>query len=178
MNKLYIIILILIMACNKKSSSSDASLPPYEQPDTSTGQINTPTVEDNSPSVPKTWTQEFMDLLNAHRTSIGLRALIHHDEIGAIARKHSENMANGSVPFGHTGFSDRCSKSRSVLGGGNWCAENVAAGQKSPQSVFNSWMSSPGHRGNIENARASYTGLGYVKNNSGKYYWTQVFIEY
>jgi uncharacterized protein YkwD len=86
-------------------------------------------------------------------------------------------MANGTTAFGHTGFSTRCSAAKSVLGGGNWCGENVAAGQKTPKDAFNSWMNSSGHRANIEKGQATYTGFGYAQNSSGKYYWTQIFLE-
>jgi uncharacterized protein YkwD len=123
------------------------------------------------------WAEEFMDLVNDHRRSIGLRALIHDEDMGAIAKKHSVNMANGTVAFGHGGFSTRCSESKAALGGGNWCGENVAAGQRTPKDAFNSWMNSSGHRANIESSRASHTGFGYARNSSGKYYWTQIFLQ-
>ncbi len=119
-----------------------------------------------------------MDLVNDHRASIGLRALIHDDEMGTIARTHSQNMASGAVAFGHTGFSSRCSASKTALGGGNWCGENVAAGQTTPKAAFTSWMNSSGHRANIEQGRATHTGFGYAKSSSGKYYWTQIFVEH
>jgi len=125
----------------------------------------------------KTMTEEFMDLVNYHRTSIGLRPLIHDESMGEIARKHSENMAKGLVAFGHDGFSGRCSEAKSAMGGGNYCAENVAMGQKSAQAAFNSWMSSSGHKANIEGARSTHTGFGFAKNSSGRYYWTQIFLE-
>ncbi len=130
-----------------------------------------------SPSTSQTWTEEFMDLVNVHRASIGLTALLHDDEMGAIARTHSQNMASGAVAFGHTGFSGRCSASRAALSGGNWCGENVAAGQTSPKAAFISWMNSSGHRANIEQGRATHTGFGYARSSSGKYYWTQIFLE-
>lgn len=133
-----------------------------------TGGTTTPT---------QTWTEEFMDLINDHRQSIGLRALIHDPGMEKIAQTHSQNMANGTVAFGHTGFSTRCSQARAVLGGGNLCAENVAYGQKTPQAAFNSWMNSSGHRANIEQSRVTHTGFGYAKNASGTVYWTQIFLE-
>lgn len=128
--------------------------------------------------VNQTWTEEFMDLVNAHRTNLGLRSLIQNEDMGEIARIHSQNMASGTVAFGHTGFSLRCTQSKTALGGGNWCGENVAMGQKTPEAAFNAWMNSSGHRANIEQARATHTGFGYSKSSSGQYYWTQIFLEY
>ena len=47
-------------------------------------------------------------------------------------------------------------KSRLALG------ENIAAGQRTPQSVFRAWLNSPGHRRNIEYPSFRYIGVGAV----------------
>jgi uncharacterized protein YkwD len=122
-------------------------------------------------------TEEFMNLINDHRESMGLKALVHVDGLQAIVEEHSSEMATGAVAFGHDGFSSRCTLGRQVIGGGNWCGENVAEGQKTVTGAFNAWMNSPGHRANIENSRASHTGFGFAKNSSGTMYWTQIFLE-
>jgi uncharacterized protein YkwD len=123
------------------------------------------------------WTQEFMTLINDHRVSIGLQPLTHDDALAQISQGHSADMANGTVAFGHDGFSGRCSAAYNFLGGGNWCGENVAEGQPTPQDAYTAWMNSPGHRANIEQSRATHTGFGYAKNAGGTYYWTQIFVE-
>ncbi|HXH73525.1 MAG TPA: CAP domain-containing protein [Bacteriovoracaceae bacterium] len=122
-------------------------------------------------------TKHFMTLVNDHRRSKGLAKLVHDEGLADIVNEHSDNMAIGLVPFGHPGFSLRCTSAMDELGGGNWCGENVAMGQKTALAVFTSWMNSPGHRANIESARASHTGLGYAKDKFGNYYWTQIFIQ-
>lgn len=119
----------------------------------------------------------FMKLVNDHRGSLGLKPLIHVDGMGAIAERHSSDMARGIVAFGHSGFSGRCSEAREVLGSGNLCAENVAKGQKTVSAAFQSWMNSSSHRANIEGARLTHTGFGFAKSSSGTYYWTQIFLE-
>lgn len=123
------------------------------------------------------YTDQFMQLVNEHRASLGLNGLIISEELSKIVQDHSDAMASGSVAFGHSGFSTRCSDSRSALGGGNLCAENVAMGQKTPQAAFTSWMNSSGHKANIEQPRATHTGFGYKKSSNGTTYWTQIFIE-
>jgi len=178
MKNLIILLLFFTVSCQGGDSSSDSESSIAEI--SSDGNYSDPTP--SSPSTPttpnSTWTDEFMMLVNNHRRSLGLRDLIHNDQVGLIAQKHSQNMANGSVAFGHDGFSSRCSSAREELGGGNWCGENVAAGQKTPQAAFTSWMNSSGHRANIESARATHTGFGYAKTASGKLYWTQLFLQY
>lgn len=193
MKKLLILMLFFTLSCNDNSSSDtevpasdESSTPSVETPSTpepapTPRPVPTPVPVPTTPSIPvgtDAWTEEFMDLINDHRRSKGLRALIHDDDMGAIAKKHSVNMASGTVAFGHGGFSTRCTQAKSALGGGNWCAENVAAGQRTPKDAFNSWMNSSGHKANIESSRATHTGFGYAKNSSGKYYWTQIFLEH
>lgn len=125
-----------------------------------------------------TFALQFMDLVNAHRSSLGLRDLILDDRLSSFVTKHSQSMASGAVSFGHTNFSYRCSASKKVLGGGNWCGENVAKGQRTPEAVFDAWMNSTFHRGNIEKVRATRTGFGYAKSSAGVYYWTEIFLEF
>lgn len=92
-----------------------------------------------------------MELVYQHRQSLGLVPLIHDKYLASIVQEHSESMASGQVPFGHLGSSVRCSDSKASLGGGNWCGENVAMGQRTV-ATFSAWMNSPGHRANIEKA--------------------------
>lgn len=53
-------------------------------------------------------------------------------------------------------------------------AENIAYGQKNPESVMNAWMNSSGHRSNILNKNVDYIGVG-VNYQNGTYYWSQFF---
>lgn len=191
---LLLFILLFTLSCNKDTTEtsdpvSDETGTPAVNDGTQTGSTSGGSTTGSTtggsttggtvlPDSNLSWTEQFMDLVNDHRRSIGLRAMIHDEDVQKIATQHSQNMANGTVAFGHTGFSSRCTAARAALGGGNWCGENVAAGQKTPQAAFTSWMNSPGHRANIESSRATHTGFGYAKNSSGKYYWTQLFIEH
>lgn len=173
------VLLFLFMACEKDTSTDNPNISNVETPITSDGTSGA-TSGGGTPSTTDTptYTSQFMTLINNHRKSIGLKTLVLNLDLVDIVTDHSEDMATGAVPFGHTGFSTRCTNSRAVLGGGNWCGENVAMGQKTPQAAFSSWMNSPGHRANIEQSRATHTGFGYAKSSGGAYYWTQIFIEY
>lgn len=183
MKKLFILLLLFTLSCEKQDPTTDGtessteSSTPSDSTIPGTNSPTTPTTPSTPTNTTDAWTNEFMDLVNNHRSSIGLRALIIDDGLNDIVFKHSQNMANGTTAFGHSGFSSRCSAGYTVLGGGNWCAENVAMGQKTPQAAFTSWMNSSGHRANIESSKASYTGFAYAKSSSGTYYWTQIFIQ-
>lgn len=169
--------LLLISSCEKGDNSSWSSVSQPATDDTS-NPVDTGTDSGTDQgTADQTMTEEFMELINNHRISIGLQPLVHDEGMGLIAQGHSEDMADGSVAFGHDGFSTRCSEARAVLGGGNLCAENVAMGQKTVLAAFNAWMNSSGHKANIEQPRATHTGFGYKKSASGAYYWTQIFLE-
>ncbi len=120
---------------------------------------------------------EFETLINNHRIDIGEASVVFTDALNNIAKAHSEEMANGSVAFGHSGFSSRCEAAYTSLGGGNLCAENVAMGQGNAQAAFDAWMNSSGHRANIEQTRVNFSGFGYAKSTSGIIYWTEIFVE-
>lgn len=55
--------------------------------------------------------------------------------------------------------------------------ENIAAGQRSPQSVVRAWMDSPGHCKNILNGLFTELGVGVILGARGEYgtYWVQNF---
>jgi uncharacterized protein YkwD len=54
-------------------------------------------------------------------------------------------------------------------------AENIAAGQPTPQEVVNAWMASTGHRTNILNATYRDTGVGVAFGGTYGIYWVQEF---
>ena len=56
--------------------------------------------------------------------------------------------------------------------------ENVAIGQTSAKQVFEDWMNSPGHRGNILSASYTSIGIGVAKCTASGYTgfcWAQMF---
>ena len=170
--RMMICLLFLVLACREKSTSSGSGQTEAKAP-----VISESPATPGTPVTDVTMTEEFMTLINDHRVTLGLDPLTSVTGLEEISTYHSSNMASGSVAFGHTGFSERCALGRSVLGGGNLCAENVAMGQKTVQAAFTAWMNSSGHRANIENARVTHTGFGFAKSSSGVWYWTQIFLE-
>lgn len=188
MRMICVLLLFCIFACDKSttnpgaatsttSTSTDGVAADQTTDTTAPDSSNDSNPGDGTSSTEDAWTLQFMKLVNDHRASIDLQALIHVEGLGDIVTAHSEDMATGRVSFGHTGFSSRCSQGYDVLGGGNWCGENVANGQKTPEAAFNAWMNSSGHRANIEKASATHTGFGYAQSSSGSFYWTQIFIQ-
>lgn len=121
--------------------------------------------------------QDAFNRINAYRQSKGLRLLVWNEEIAKVARQHSIEMANGSVAFGHDGFSDRAKALQTSMPL-HGLAENVAYNDY-PDPAYtaaNDWIESSGHRTNIENSVYTLTGMGVSKSSDGAYYFTQLFV--
>ncbi|MBE8970215.1 CAP domain-containing protein [Nostocales cyanobacterium LEGE 12452] len=119
--------------------------------------------------------QSIFNQINNYRVSQGLPALTRNSAIDNQVRLHSKNMANGTVSFGHSGFSERLNATGVAYRG---AAENVAynQGYSDPATkAVQGWLKSPGHLANI---RGNYnlTGIGVAKNSQGAIYFTQIFI--
>ncbi len=119
--------------------------------------------------------QKAFELVNDYRIAKGLLPLQLDDRIIRAARKHSENMGQGVVAFGHNGFRHRIA----AIGIKGAAAENVAYnyGYSDPaQIAVDGWIKSPGHEKNMS-GDYNLTGMGIVKNANGKYYFTQIFLK-
>ncbi len=115
--------------------------------------------------------------INQYRQSRQLPPLTLDARISAQAKIHSQNMANGKVPFSHNGFEQRVSIIRRQIPY-RAAAENVAfnQGYSNPaEQAVDGWIKSDGHRVNIE-GQYNLTGIGVFKNAKNEYYFTQLFI--
>jgi uncharacterized protein YkwD len=113
--------------------------------------------------------------INAYRQAKGLPALVWNEAIATQARIHSQNMANGRVPFGHDGFAARIAATKITYGG---AAENVAYNQgyaDPAKQAAEGWFKSPGHEINIR-GNYSLSAVGVARNAQGKVYFTQLFM--
>jgi uncharacterized protein YkwD len=125
--------------------------------------------------------REAFDLINKKRTDIGLEPLAWSDELAALARLHSQDMADQKY-FSHRGsdgsmVDDRADK----LGIKNWSAigENIAFERgfdDAASFAVDRWMESPGHKQNLLDKRWKETGMGVAILPDGTYYFTQVFL--
>jgi uncharacterized protein YkwD len=118
---------------------------------------------------------EVLTAINAYRATKSLPALVKETVIATEARKHSTNMAAGTVPYGHDGLSTRLSTIRQTITLSEG-AENVGAGTNNTQLMVNTWIASSAHKANIEYSYTK-TGIGIAKAGDGTYYYTQIFIK-
>ena len=114
-------------------------------------------------------------LVNQIRAENGLSQLRLSETLFEMAQVRSEEISgyfSHERPDGRSGFSIY-----DDYGVGYWfVAENIAAGQTDPQSVIDTWLSSPGHRANMLSDRIGFIGVGYV-NVDGVNYWVQEFVD-
>ncbi|MFF2093733.1 CAP domain-containing protein [Paenibacillus sp. NPDC058174] len=133
-------------------------------------------------------------LINEARAAAGLRPLrkllvtttlpngetLTTDQLSDIATLKARDMRDNNY-FAHTSPTYGSPGEMLTEFGVNWTAygENIAAGQRTPEAVMQSWLNSPGHRANILNPNFTYLGVGYVPGNDQSEfstYWTQLFV--
>ncbi|WP_299441713.1 CAP domain-containing protein [uncultured Aquimarina sp.] len=113
-----------------------------------------------------------LTLVNQHRAGIGLSALSKNATAEELAIDHTKYMISINQ-INHDNFNQRgnvLSDQENATG----TAENVARFYTDAQSVVNGWLNSSGHRENIE-GNYMYTGISSIKDQDGKYYYTQLF---
>ncbi|MCE1247388.1 MAG: CAP domain-containing protein [Firmicutes bacterium] len=122
-----------------------------------------------------------LKLINEARAEKGLKPLIKEKAAWSAARDHSADMANRDY-FSHSspegkGVLDRI-KNYGFSLVGRCLGENIAMNYNTADPVetaVKGWLKSPGHYKNIMDSKFIYTGIGIVKAENGKYYFTQVF---
>lgn len=112
-------------------------------------------------------------LVNQERTANGLQPVQISPQLSEAANIRAEELIEN---FSHTRpDGSSCFTAMTELGiQYSAAAENIAYGQKNPESVMHAWMESSGHRANILNQDMDYIGVGVVYRN-GIYYWSQFF---
>ncbi|MDV7186959.1 CAP domain-containing protein [Lutibacter sp. TH_r2] len=118
---------------------------------------------------------DVLDLVNSHRTSMGLNELQILNLISSVAEDHTKYMIeNGQIS--HDNFSERANilmqnaNAKSV-------GENVAFGYTTAEDVFNGWLNSESHRAAIEKSSFTHMGISTECNSNGKNYYTNIFIK-
>jgi uncharacterized protein YkwD len=100
-----------------------------------------------------------------------------NDRLTAAAVGHSQDMATNNY-FAHVGRDGRTFTQRIDAAGYAWrtAGENLAAGQRSVNSVVDGWMASPGHCVNLMNPAFTEIGVACVPAASASFtyttYWT------
>lgn len=115
-------------------------------------------------------------LTNEQRRAAGCANLTWDAQLATAAQQHADDMAANNY-FSHNSRNGAQFTTRLRTAGYRYrlAAENLAAGQTTPEEVVAGWMSSPSHRANILNCRLTNIGIGYGFNSGSDYgtYWVQ-----
>lgn len=116
--------------------------------------------------------EQVVTLVNEARDAAGCRPLAVDPDLTAAAQLHAEDMAarNYMDHVNPEGMSPQDRAAAQGFTGG--VGENIAMGYPSAEAVMEGWMSSPGHRANIENCDYRTIGVGV---DSDGWYWAQSF---
>lgn len=139
----------------------------------SNSKINNP--ESNNTRLNNDFQSEIIRLVNAERKKRGISSLSVSNKLSSAASIRANELTQ---KFSHTRL-DGSSYSTAVENTGymySYVGENIAAGQKSPQAVMDTWMNSDGHRANILNPNYTEIGVGVdYANNIYGIHWVQLF---
>jgi uncharacterized protein YkwD len=116
-----------------------------------------------------------IDLHNKTRSAYDLDPLEFDFRLAEAAAKHAAWMASHGV-LSHTGDGGSTVSRRVSATGYRWqgVGENIAAGQRTAESVMKAWMSSPGHKANIL-GNYKHFGVSFEAEASGRLFWCVVF---
>ncbi|MBC3759802.1 CAP domain-containing protein [Hyunsoonleella sp. SJ7] len=117
---------------------------------------------------------EILQIVNAHRASIGKVPLEFNTLANDLAYEHTLYMIE-QRDISHDDF-DKRSDRLFAEANASRTGENVAYGQRNAEAVMEAWLNSSGHRRNIE-GDFTHIGIAVVKNGNGTYYYTQLFFK-
>lgn len=128
------------------------------------------------PDAAEDYRHAILRLVNQERAKAGLTALVLDDTVSRAAQiraveiieTFSHTRPDGTSCF--TALDEVGIASASVAR-----AENIAAGQQSPEDVMKGWMNSDGHRANILNPNLKKLGVGYTEGGRYRTNWVQMF---
>jgi uncharacterized protein YkwD len=122
---------------------------------------------------------QIVALVNQQRAAAGLAPVAVNETLAYDAQGYADYMADANF-FSHTGPDGSNVPARAEAAGyttWTFLAENLAAGQPTPERVVQAWMNSPAHRKNILAADAAEVGLGHSFKTGTSYghYWALEF---
>ena len=120
--------------------------------------------------------KEVLDLINAEREKVGLKALTIDKEVQNVARLKAKDMVDNNY-FSHTSpkYNSPFDMLKNFKVSYRTAGENIA-GNSSNVAAVNAWMNSEGHKENILNTAYNYTGIAVIKSPVYGKIFVQMFI--
>ncbi|MGB5315778.1 MAG: CAP domain-containing protein [Robiginitalea sp.] len=143
--------LVLVISCSKESD--DSTVYPGAQ--------NVTAME-----------RELLDLVNAHRQTLGQTSLVFSNIAYEYANAHTDYMISmGSL--NHDNFSSRASSISSKVAA-KAVSENVARNHDTAAKAMDGWLQSESHKKTLE-GNFTHTAISIKKDSQGNLYYTQLF---
>tara|TARA_R110000796_G_scaffold199542_1_gene315690 strand:+ start:452 stop:949 length:498 start_codon:yes stop_codon:yes gene_type:complete len=117
---------------------------------------------------------ETLDIINQHRSSLGLVKLKYMSLIRAVAHSHNLNMIE-IHQISHNGFDLRSGYLKSKTCALN-VSENVSYGYSSAHTMVKAWLNSPAHKETIE-GNSTHFDISIDSGSLGGKYATNIFIK-
>ena len=124
----------------------------------------------------KAFEAQVLTLCNKERARHGIKPLVMNEALSRVAQAKSEDMRNANY-FSHQSptYGSPFDMLKKFGIPYRTAGENIAKGQRTPDTVVDAWLRSEGHRKNILNPNFKEMGVGYAVGN-GSAYWTQIFV--
>lgn len=138
---------------------------------------NTQDKTETENSTAQGYEMQVVQLVNEERAKQGLEPLTYNAKLSNVADIKAADMRDNNY-FSHTSptYGSPFDMMKSFGISYTSAGENIAKGQKTPESVMNAWMNSSGHRANILSSNYEQIGIGYETDQKGNTYWVQMFI--
>lgn len=158
------------------TSTDDSTAEPSQS---SSASATTSAAESTTDSELAQFQAEVLELTNEEREAAGCEVdLTANADLQTAAQEHAEDMLENNY-FDHESQDGTTPFERMTAAGYDWsaAAENIAAGQATPEAVMEAWMNSAGHKANILNCNLTELGVGYAAGSGADYgtYWVQDF---
>ena len=121
----------------------------------------------------KTIEIEVLELINEHRALLNLNQLQIMPILKSVANRHTRDMIRDGK-YSHNNFYLRSEYIKFKTNAAT-VSENVAYGYQDAPSMVNAWVSSGGHRRNIE-SNSSHFNISIEPGINGRLYATNIFI--
>lgn len=162
-------VVISSISCSKDDTSSDE----IQNEEVENSSKDEDSSNENTNEEASTIETQILQLVNTHRTSIGKPVLATNSLAASLAKEHSLFM----IDQGKISHDNSEARGLRLVNeeNANKVGENVANKYKTAQEVMEAWLNSSGHKRNIE-GDYTHIGISALKNASGHYYYTQIFL--
>jgi uncharacterized protein YkwD len=116
-----------------------------------------------------------LDAVNDYRESIGLNTLQPVEYVSYKSEEHNEYMISKNE-INHDFFHERAESIMAVVGASK-VNENVAYNYSTANAVLHAWLESPGHKANIEGDFTHFGASIRINPETGKKYYTNIFLK-